>query len=73
MLLTLYYMASTCIQSWRLNFMKNKFLHLFSKNSSVVLYKEKILFDLESNGKFYIIFLLLKIQKLYTEIFVIMF
>ncbi|PSN38946.1 hypothetical protein C0J52_08932 [Blattella germanica] len=40
MLLTLYYMAATWMQAWRLSSMRNKITQLLSCNGSLVLYKE---------------------------------
>ncbi|XP_065202464.1 biotin--protein ligase [Planococcus citri] len=50
MLLTFYYLTSTCIQSWRINSLKKTFVNIFNKNASIVLYKERELLEGEYAG-----------------------
>ncbi|CAG2060792.1 unnamed protein product, partial [Timema podura] len=50
MLLTLYYMAATWIQSWRLNSMRLKILQLLSQNGSLVVYREPVPLEVEGLG-----------------------
>lgn len=50
MLLTLYYMAATWVQSWRLSLMRSKITHLLTYNGSLVLYKEPDQTSTDSEG-----------------------
>ncbi|KAJ9584245.1 hypothetical protein L9F63_021407 [Diploptera punctata] len=50
MLLTLYYIAATWMQSWRLNSMRNKITQLLSYNGSLVLYKEPDIEPADNEG-----------------------
>ncbi|KAK7790651.1 hypothetical protein R5R35_006543 [Gryllus longicercus] len=52
MLLTLYYLAATWIQSWRLNSMRTKILNVLSHNGTLVLYKELDSTPTDSEGTF---------------------
>jgi len=50
MLLTLYYMAATWVQSWRLSRMRSKITQLLAYNGSLVLYREHDLAFTDSEG-----------------------
>jgi hypothetical protein len=51
MFLTLFYMAATWVQSWRLSSMRKKIAKLLTYNGSLVLYKEPDPAPTDSEGK----------------------